>query len=184
MILHFGILIAVSVVSASRCLRICLVLGFQLVNRLLQPFAQSAFQLFLGSPFIKRIDGLATLGQVNVAAGKARFPFFCRDEIHQGAFCAGLSLLFIVEVDTSGGIFEHKVRSPRISRPSPVSTLFQEGQFRPQNRCKSICVLHGSTLPPYVSHQNAAMSVIHVTFDRDRSHGNYHPHRAQYHTCR
>jgi hypothetical protein len=80
---------------------------------------------------------------MNVPAGKACVSPFLRHKLHQGTGRTRLPLFFVLIVDARGRIFEHKIGSPGVSWASPVSALFQEGQFRPKNCRDSVLVLYG-----------------------------------------
>jgi hypothetical protein len=169
-------------VSHSRRRRTFLLLAFQLLDRPLQPFTYSLFQLFLCAPFVERSHRFTCRCQVNMPAGESRCLSFLGHKMNQGAFRTGLPLFLILEIDTGWRIFKHKVGSPGIPRSSTISTSFEEGQLRFQNRRELSSFLDGYTSPPYVSSLFQAVSVTNITTTSDLGHRDSRPLQRQNHS--
>ena len=98
-----------------------------------QPGTQSGLHFFFRTPLIERVDGLSPTGKRDVSAGEAGFPAILRHESHQQAFRAGLWMVRVVEVETSGRILKNKIRPPRKAWGLSVPTAFDEGKFGSQD---------------------------------------------------
>jgi hypothetical protein len=78
-------------------------------------------------------------------------------------------MIRVVEIETSGGVFENKIRAPRIALRLTVSPAFQKGKFGPQD-LENVTIVRLRETPKIIVRRRRERSVTRLTKCRDKYH--------------